>query len=425
MTDQNPFEDVIRNHCRARQQAARTTPEFDEKVLHSALEAQRQTQQQLPPPAQTGLRRLLMQGKRTQLAAAAIVTIAVVLGVSLFPSSPQAAYAVGQTISALKRIETVHMKGEFYKQGEFECWMRFDGNPDRPTHVWLGRTGENLCKICSPEGVFGLNRRTHRVHFASRDERNKAWIPKFGSLFKDTLLQGGSNNAIQIDDGNDVMTIRQPGSSCTVQIQDANDVITIRIATPQREQEFLIDARSKLPVRFTTVRDDNPMEMMRWPLAVKHLTEVRYNEKPPEGIFEKPADAVVVQNEVDCMVDPDSGLVADGITRVEACLAIVKQSGRALVDLDQATLCRLNLFYRIYPPLAWEQVKKAKEADQWVSEVAITGAPYQEGDLWFVPVEIRIGGGRSETQNAMIKFYEFEGKTLCFLIGSKEKGVVD
>ena len=366
-----------------------------------------------------------MQGRKTQVAAAAAVVAAVVLGVSLFPNSPQSAYAVGQTIDAIKRIETVYMKGEFYKQGEFECWMRFNGNPDRPTHVWLGRTGRNLCKICSPEGVFGLNRRTHRIHYASRDERGKSWIPKFGSLFKDTLLQGGSNNAIQIDDGNDVMTIRQPGSSCTVQIQDANDVITIRIATPQREQEFLIDARSKLPVRFTTVRDDNPMEMMRWPLAVKHLTEVRYNEKPPEGIFEKPADAVVVQNEVDCMVDPDSGLVADGITRVEACLAIVKQSGRALVDLDQATLCRLNLFYRIYPPLAWEQVKKAKEADQWVSEVAITGAPYQEGDLWFVPVEIRIGGGRSETQNAMIKFYEFEGKTLCFLIGSKEKGVVD
>jgi len=25
----------------------------------------------------------------------------------------------------------------------------------------------------------------------------------------------------------------------------------------------------------------------------------------------------------------------------------------------------------------------------------------------------------------MIKFYELEDKTLCFLIGSKEKGVVD
>jgi hypothetical protein len=33
--------------------------------------------------------------------------------------------------------------------------------------------------------------------------------------------------------------------------------------------------------------------------------------------------------------------------------------------------------------------------------------------------------GQAETRNAMIKFYQFEGKTLCFIIGSKEKGVVD
>jgi len=425
MTDQKSFENVIRDQCRARQQAARTTPEFDESVLNSALEAQRQTQQQPSAPVETGAGRFLMQGRKTQVAAAAAVVAAVVLGVSLFPNSPQSAYAVGQTIDAIKRIETVYMKGEFYKQGEFECWMRFNGNPDRPTHVWLGRTGRNLCKICSPEGVFGLNRRTHRIHYASRDERGKSWIPKFGSLFKDTLRQAGSGDSIQIDDGSDVISIRRARSSDTIQIRDGNDVITIRIATLQREQEFLIDARSKLPIRFTTLREDDPMEMLQKTLAVKNLTEIRYNEQPPEGIFEKPTDAVVVENEVDCEVDPDSGLIVDGMTREEACLAIVEQSGRALVDLDQAAICRLNLFYRLYPPLAWEQVKKAREAGQWVKEVAITGAPYQEGDLWFVPVEIRSGTGQSEKQNAMIKFYELEGKTLCFIVGSKENGVVD
>jgi|GEM_PF-805951 len=425
MTDQNRFEDVIRDHCEAKQRAARTTAEFDEKVLESALDAQRQNQQQPSTPAQTGARRFLMQGRKTQLAAAAIVVAAAVLGVSIFHTSPQAAYAVGQTVDALKRIETVYMKGEFYKQGEFECWMRFDGNPDRPTHVWLGRTGENLCKICSPEGIFGLNRRTHRIHFASRDERGKAWIPRFGSLFKDTLRQAGSGGAVQIDEGNDVMTIRGGGSSDRVQISDANDVITIRITAPQREQEFVVDAWTKLPIRFTTTREDNPMEMMRHTLAVKHLTEIRYNEQPPAGLFDKPADAVVVDEEVDTMVDPDSGLIADGMSREEACLAIVKQTGQALIDLDQATLCKLDLFFRLYPPAIWDQIRKMKEVGQWVSEFTVTGAPYQEGDLWYVPVEIRSGGGKSEKQNAMIKFYELEGKTLCFIIGSKEKGVVD
>ncbi len=134
---------------------------------------------------------------------------------------------------------------------------------------------------------------------------------------------------------------------------------------------------------------------------------------------------MVMAEEVDTILDPDSGLPADGMTKEEACLAIVKQSGRALADLDQTTLCKLNLSYRLYPPFFWDQIKKTKEVGQWVSEVTVTGAPYQQGDLWYVAVEIRSGGGKSEKQNAMIKFYELEDKTLCFLIGSKEKGVVD
>ncbi|MBN1508904.1 MAG: hypothetical protein JW955_18805 [Sedimentisphaerales bacterium] len=403
MTDQSQLENKIRDHCRRRQHAARTTPEFDEKVLRSVLNAQRQNQQQRSAPAEMGTRRFLMQGRKTQLAAAAIVIAVVVLGVSVFDDSPKPAYAVGQTIDAIKRIETVYMKGEFYKQGPFECWMRFDGDTNRPSHVWLGSATHNLCKICSPEGVFGLNRRTHRVHYASRDERGKSWIPKFSRFFLDAIQQTGTENTIQIGE----------------------DVITIRINAPHRQQEFVVDAQTKRPIRFTTIREDDPMEMMRQTLAVKHLTEIRYNEQPPAGLFDKPADAVVVQQEVDCMVDPDSGLVADGMTREQACLAIAKQAGQALVDLDQAALCKLNLFYRLYPPSIWEQIRKVKEAGQWVSEVTITGAPYRENDLWYVPVEVRSKTRQTEIQNAMIKFYELEGKTLCFIIGSKEKGVVD
>ena len=346
-----------------------------------------------------------MQHKKTQLAAAAVVVAAVVFGVSLFHDSAKPAYAVGQTIDAIKQIETVYMKGEFYKQGEFECWMRFEGDPDRPTHVWLGRAGHNLCKICSPEGVFGLNKRTNRVHFASRDERGMSWIPRFGSFFKDAVQQAGMNDAIQII--------------------DTEDGIIVRISTPQREQEFLVDPETKLPTRFTTVREDNPMEMMRRTLAVRHLVEIRYNEEPPAGIFDKPADAVVVENEVDCLVDPDSGLVADGMTREEACREIVKQASQAMIDLDATRLQRLALFFRLWPPQIWEQVRQMKAAGQWVQGYEITGEPYREGDLWYLQAEIKFAGGRSEVQTSMVKFYDFDGAVRAFCIGSKEKGVVD
>jgi uncharacterized protein YciI len=354
---------------------------------------------------------MIMKKRITKFAAAAVFILAALLAISVMDKTVTPAYALGQTVEAIKKVETVYMAGEFYKQGNFECWMKYDGDPDNPTHVWLGKTGMNLCKICSPAGVFGLNKRTNRVHFAVRDERNKDWILKFGSFFDDVVKEARKSDSVQISRQMDPKTQKE--------------MIIVNIKTSKRELKFLVDPETKLPVSFSTVRDDDPMEMMRKTLAVKNLTEVRYNEQPPEGIFDLPADAVVVKEEVDCMVDPDSGLVADGMTQEQACLEIAKQTGQALVDLDTETLCRLDLFFRLYPPQIWEQIKKVKEAGQWVKEVVITGEPYQEGRLWYVPLEVRGQNGQNEVQNAMIKFYELEGKNLCFIIGSKEKGVVD
>jgi len=62
--------------------------------------------------------------RKTQLAVAAIVLAAVVLGVSLFHDGAQPAYAVGQTIDAIQQVRTGVLKGEFYRQGPFECWLR-------------------------------------------------------------------------------------------------------------------------------------------------------------------------------------------------------------------------------------------------------------------------------------------------------------
>ncbi len=355
--------------------------------------------------------RMIMKNRITKLAAAAVIILAALLSISVLDKSVTPAYAVEQTVDAIRKIENVYMAGEFYKQGKFECWMKYDGDPDRPTHVWLGRTGHNMCKICSPEGVFGLNQRSKAVHFARRDERDKNWFIKFGSFFEDAVRQAQKTDSVEIH------TEKNP--------ETGKEHIVVHIETTNRDQMFLVDPKTKLPTSFTTLRDDNPTEMMKMTLAVKNLEEIRYNEQPPEGIFEMPPDAVVVESEVDCMVDPDSGLVADSMTQEQACLEIAKQTGRALVEIDRTALCKLDLFFRLWPDQIWEQVRKMKENGQWVKEVAILGEPYQEGQLWYVPMEVRGQTGQNEIQNAMIKFYEMEGKNICFIIGSKEKGVVD
>ena len=354
--------------------------------------------------------RILMKNRLTRLAAAVVLLVAVGGLLSILDKSVAPAYAVGQTVDAIRQVKTVHLAGEFYKQGKFECWMKFDGNPDRPTHVWLGREGQSICKICSPQGVFGLNRRTSWVHLAARDERGKDWILKFGSFFEEAVKKAGTDESVEI--GTEART-------------DGKEFIVISIKTPNREQKFLVDSVTKLPISFSTTRDDAPMEMMKKTLAIRNLEWIRYNEQPPEGIFDMPPDAKLVESEVDCMVDPDSGLVVDGMSRQEACLAITKQACQAMIDLDVVRLESLALFFKLWPPEAWEMVRDAKAAGKWIQGYEITGTPYQEGDVWYVPCLLKLADNKTEINTPMIKFYQMEGKTYCFAIGSKEKGVVD
>jgi hypothetical protein len=411
----NPAENIekqIRNFYAAKKSSVTTSVEMDKKIIDDASQAFEKSNKANTNVLEPTIWRTTMKSKIIKFAAAAVIIIAVILGLStILDHGATPAYAVEQTIEAIKKIETVYMKGEFYNQGEFECWMKFDGNPDKPTHVWLGRFGHNMCKICSPAGVFGLNKRTKAVHFARRDERGKDWFIKFGSFFEDAVKKANRTDSVEIYNEKVPETDRE--------------LIVVHIKTSKREQMFLVDPGTKLPLGFSTIRDDAPMEMMRKTLAVKNLTKVRYNKQPPEGIFEMPADAVIVEEEVDAMVDPDSGLIADGMTREQACLEIVKQTAKALIELDIPKLKSLDLFYRLYPDWIWDKIKAMKQSGPWVAELPITGEPYQEEELWYVPCQFVYTDGKTEPTTPMIKFYEMEGKTYCFIIGSKEKGVVD
>ena len=384
--------------------------DMDERILGDSLTAMEESKKANSDLRGSNIWRMIIKSKITKLATAAVVIFVILMTITVLDQSATPAYAVQQTIDAIKEVKTVHMAGEFYKQGKFECWIKFDGNPDKPTHMWLGRFGHNMCKICSPDGVFGLNRRTKAVHFARRDERDKDWVIKFGSFFKNATRKAFWGNTVDI---------------YSDMSSDGKELIVVHIKSSKREQKFLVDPNSKLPISFSTIREDAPMEMMRKTLAVKNLEWIRYNEQPPEGIFNLPKNAVIVEEEVDAMVDPDSGLIADGMTREQACLEIVRQTAKALIELDIPKLKSLDLFFRLYPDWIWDKIKEMKESGQWVAELSITGDPYQEEELWYVPCQFVYTDGKTEPTTPMIKFYEMEGHTYAFIIGSKEKGVVD
>ena len=166
-----------------------------------------------------------MKNRIRKIAVAAIVIVAVLLTISIFEESVTPAYAFEQTIDAIKRVKTVHMAGEFYWQGKFECWLRFDGNPDVPTHMWLGlpRGHLGMVMVCSPDGLFHFNRTTNYVFPISQDQRGRKWIIKFNSFFEDAV-----NEIVDVQNG----SFGREGERCGRDVSIADQLRRIQLASP-------------------------------------------------------------------------------------------------------------------------------------------------------------------------------------------------
>jgi len=405
MKDTHRLKALLKQHYRIQREQTRCSDALDQQVLSQIRSARQSTQTH----GGKWIGNFIMKHRLTGIAAA--VATVLVLIIVLSPPVTVPVFAVEPTLAALKQVRTVHMRGEFYLQGKFECWMRFDGDPDKPTHLWLGLPGKPQCKICGPDGVFGLNRRTNRVHFARRDERNKPWLIQFGRFWEQVLSQADTKSTVEVTRAQDPNT--------------GQDVTLVTIKRPNRDQIFTVDPNTRLPLRMTTLREDNPQEMIQRTLWIRSIEWIHYNQEPPEGLFDLPGDAEVVAEEVDVLVDPDNGLLVDGLTDPEAVKAIVTQTAEAMVTLDRDMMQRYALTFRIWPDSIWQQVRAMKDKGQWVEDYTITGEPYTQGNVWFVPCQIRHSGGKVEVDTPMIKFYNFEGHRIAFIIGNKEKGVVD
>ncbi|NQV33741.1 MAG: hypothetical protein HQ515_13695, partial [Phycisphaeraceae bacterium] len=265
MKDTDKLEDLLKRHYDTQRKQTRCSDALDQEVLNQI----RGIRPPSYPHFENRIGSFVMKHRLTGIAAGIAIAVCVLI-IVLSPPVTTPVFAVEPTLAALKQVKTVHMRGEFYMQGQFECWMRFDGDPDKPTHLWLGLPGKPLCKICGPDGVFGLNRRTNRVHFARRDERNKPWLIQFGHFWENVLGQVDAKSSVEV-------TLSQDPNT-------GQDVTLVAIKRVDRDQTFTVDPNTRLPLRMTTLRDDDPQAMIRRTLWIRNIEWIRYNQDPPQGL---------------------------------------------------------------------------------------------------------------------------------------------
>ncbi|MBU1259660.1 MAG: hypothetical protein KKE31_02370 [Planctomycetes bacterium] len=113
MSTAERIEKLIKEFFKAKQSSTVVSPGMDKKVLGDALAAFEKSKTNTLADLQPSVWRIIMKSKITKLAAAAVIIIAVVLGVNIFNRSIPAASAtqiLQDAIKAVSDVWSVHMK---------------------------------------------------------------------------------------------------------------------------------------------------------------------------------------------------------------------------------------------------------------------------------------------------------------------------
>lgn len=100
---------------------------MDTRILGDASTAMRKSLRVDSGPRRTSVWRTIMKTRRTRLATAAMIATAVVLSVAVIDWLTPPAWAIGQTVKALKSVRSLVISGVGYEDGvsaPFTLWMR-------------------------------------------------------------------------------------------------------------------------------------------------------------------------------------------------------------------------------------------------------------------------------------------------------------
>ena len=104
---------------------------------------------------QINIWRMIMKAKLAKLAAAAVIVIAVTFGLTtIIDKAATPAYAIEQTIEAMKNISTVHMVCRDWDDNPFEVWLKLDPETGKETHLYGVVPSSGTTIISEPDGNY-------------------------------------------------------------------------------------------------------------------------------------------------------------------------------------------------------------------------------------------------------------------------------
>lgn len=327
--------------------------------------------------------------KIATFATAAVLIIAVFLGVVVLHESTTPAYAIEQTIKALREISTVHVIGTDWDGKRFESWNKI--NPETGKAKWccLDQTPHGKKIASTPKGscVWDANgnviKLTNRI-IATNDSR-------YAYIFEDL-----SNRMAKPSD-DEKITIYQEKDQAS-----AKEVIVIWVVTKTKDYKVYIDPVTKLPIRKHFDRADN------MPQICKTADQIFYNIELPEGMFDFEIPEEFVKDR-SALQDPNKGMSAEGLTHEEASVLIAEKYWKAAIAGDWDTFRQVapvdeswKSGFRENPPVELIEIK------QPYPERGCTGL--------IVPCIVSFKDGKVKESKAVVNYRKINGQPSVIIV---------
>ena len=235
----------------------------DERIINAAFSALSESGKENFTPDVSGMGRVT-KIPFIRFASAALIIIAAILLINRSEKQTSTPYTIGQTIEAMRNVNTIHCFMKTFSEEQYEMWIEVDPKTGRYKNISMD--SPQVMKVATPNGISCYYKNTNEVTYF-KENSFLVYEIYFKPLIQDMADSAklNSNSKINIIEG-----------------EGEKSVITATLEKAESMLEWKVDSETKLPISMSLMSKEIllPTEFNQ------SFSDFSYNVPLPEGIFD-------------------------------------------------------------------------------------------------------------------------------------------
>jgi hypothetical protein len=385
-----------------------TNDQKDKQVLDDILYAMDKSQNAKPAVNRPNIWRIIMKNNISKIAATFII-VAVVLSFLVIDKLNTPAWALSDTIEALKDLKAVYVVGA-YPGGTAEVWMRSNDSGSYSTDSVV-RGSQGTITWTKDGSTYHYEPGQNTVYFENAITLGLSqWL---GPELLEMLSKADNTEIVR---GKDPATGR------------ARVTLICSMIDSNGPQSWIIDFDlvSKLPVAFK-----NWQNLDRSGQPAFEAYKITYYEKLPDSFFEvnitgnptyteKPL--TIPDENISALSNPRNGISIDGLSQQDAAEKTVRIMYQAVIDQDLDQLKNICPLCRNWNDEFLRQIIFKPGENDRITEIVKIGKILKTGHsklgtIAAVPAVLKLQNGKKVEEKMIIQFRQLGGKSTCVVHG--------